>query len=265
MRLICLNVALFVSNNEKVITFLKNQKPDIICLQEVAKSVDKSVYEKYISLDSINSATKQLMHSFYGPTSKMKDFKQKNFHKEENFYIDLGGFLEIGNYIKSKYKIINTSNIFIKNKYKEITDWENWPGNEAKAVLVVDLELKNGEKIRIINYHGIWTKEKIGNKETLNACRKINDLAKEVNYPVIIVGDFNLFPDTQSMRVFKDFQSLVDVYNIKTTRPSSNELSSLKRNIVDYIFVSSGIKVTSFKVLDSDVSDHLPLILDFEI
>jgi len=109
-------------------------------------------------------------------------------------------------------------------------------------------------------------KKKNGNAETLKACKKILALAKEVNYPTIIAGDFNLFPDTPSMQVFyKDFISLVDKYNISTTRPKNNELSHLKRNVVDYILVSKDIKVKSFEVLDSDVSDHLPLILDFEI
>ncbi len=91
-------------------------------------------------------------------------------------------------------------------------------------------------------------------------------LAKKVTYPTIITGDFNLFPDTESMRVFQNnFVSLVDTHNIQTTRPESNELSNLKRNVVDYIMVSKGITVNSFAVLDSNVSDHLPLVLDFEI
>ena len=64
---------------------------------------------------------------------------------------------------------------------------------------------------------------------------------------------------------YKDFVSLVDKFNILTTRPKSNELSNFKRNIVDYVLVSKDIKVNSFAVLDSDVSDHLPLVLDFEI
>jgi endonuclease/exonuclease/phosphatase family metal-dependent hydrolase len=68
------------------------------------------------------------------------------------------------------------------------------------------------------------------------------------------------------MQVFyNDFISLVDTYKIKTTRPSSNELNGLKRNVVDFVMVSPDIKVNSFEVLDSDVSDHLPLVLDFEI
>lgn len=265
MRLLSLNVALFETNNKKLHDFLIKINADIVCLQEIAEKVDEGVLDEYISRDVIDKATKSLKYSFFGPTWIIKDFHRKNFHKKESFDFEFGGFLKSGNYIKSKFKIIKKSNVFIKYKHIKFTDWSTWPKNQPKAVQVVDLELLDSKKLRILNYHGIWTKEKIGNKETLEACRKINNLAKQVKYPVIITGDFNLFPDTESMKVFKDFISLVNKFEVQTTRPKSNELSHLERNVVDYILVSKGIRVKSFQVLDSDVSDHLPLILDFEV
>ncbi|MBI2338185.1 endonuclease/exonuclease/phosphatase family protein [Candidatus Daviesbacteria bacterium] len=266
MQLISLNVALFETNNEQLYKFLLEQNPDIVCLQEVADKVDTEVDPNYLSKDLIDKATKKLSYSFFAPTCKIRDFHRKNFHQKENFDFDFGGFLESGNYIKSKFKILKKINIFITdNKNIQILDWSTWPKSESKAVQVVDFKLPNLKKLRVINYHGIWTREKIGNKDTLKACQKVNQLAKEVDYPVIITGDFNLFPDTESMRVFKDFISLVDEHHIKTTRPQTNELNHLERNVVDYILVSKGIKINSFKVLDTDVSDHLPLLLDFDI
>jgi len=267
MRLLSLNTALFETNNDLLSRFLSKQNLDILCLQEVSEKVDSSVNSDFISKSYIDKATKSLKYSFFGPTWMIKDFHQKNFHQKMSFDFDFGGFLKAGNYLKTKFRIIKKSHVFVqKNTQIKVTDWSSWPKNQSKAVQVVDLELPNLKKLRIINYHGIWTKEKVGNDETARACRKILGLAKEVNYSTIIVGDFNLFPDTPSMRVFyNDFISLVDRHNISTTRPKHNELSNLERNIVDYILVSKDIKVNSFAVLDSNVSDHLPLILDFEI
>lgn len=267
MRLLSLNVALFETNNDLLLKFLSKQNLDILCLQEVAEKIDASVNPDFASKNTIDKATKKLKHSFFGLTWMVKDFHLKNFHQKENFDFDFGGFLHAGNYLKTHFRITKKSNVFVKgNSQIKVTDWSSWPKSQIKAVQVVDLELSNSKKLRVLNYHGIWTREKVGNDETLKACRKILDLAKEVNYATIIVGDFNLFPDTPSMRVFyKDFISMVDKYNILTTRPKSNELSNLKRNIVDYVLVSKDVKVNSFAVLDSEVSDHLPLILDFEI
>ncbi|OGE19792.1 hypothetical protein A3J19_04085 [Candidatus Daviesbacteria bacterium RIFCSPLOWO2_02_FULL_41_8] len=266
MRLLCLNVALFETNNEKLYEFLLKTKPDIICLQEVADKLDSEVNPLYISKGFIDKATVNLPYSLFSPNWEICNFHRKNFHKKENFDFEFGGFLRAGNYFKSKFKILKRANVFIKYKTIRFTDWSTWPAKQPKAVQVVDLQLPNFEKIRILNYHGIWTKEKIGNPETLAACKRINKLATEVSYPTIITGDFNLFPDTKSMKVFQNhFISLVDKYHIQATRPESNELNHLQRNVVDFILVTPNIKIKSFKVLDSDVSDHLPLILDFEL
>jgi len=239
MRLLSLNVALFETNNDLLLDFFSKQNLDIVCLQEVAARIDASVNPDFVSKVVVDKATKNLEHSFFSKTWIIKEFHLKNFHKKDNFDYHFGGFLKVGNYLKTKFRIVNKSNIFVQKGSMIPTNWSNWPKEQSKAIQVVDLELPNFKKLRIINYHGIWTKEKIGNDETLRACKKILKLANKVNYSTIIVGDFNLFPDTSSMQVFSnDFISLVDKYNISTTRPKSNELSNLKRNVVDYILVS---------------------------
>lgn len=62
--------------------------------------------------------------------------------------------------------MLKTTNVFIKYKHLKFTNWSTWPQRQPKAVQVVDLKLPNSQKLRVLNYHGIWTKEKIGNKET---------------------------------------------------------------------------------------------------
>jgi endonuclease/exonuclease/phosphatase family metal-dependent hydrolase len=59
--------------------------------------------------------------------------------------------------------------------------------------------------------------------------------------------------------------SASDDFQIKTTRPQSNELRDISRNVVDYVFVSKDVQVKNFEVVNNDISDHLPLILDFEL
>jgi len=54
---------------------------------------------------------------------------------------------------------------------------------------------------------------------------------------------------------------LIIGYYVKTSRPILD-----KRNLVsDYIFVNDKIKVDDFKIIDSDVSNCLPLQLDLDI
>ncbi len=117
-----------------------------------------------------------------------------------------------------------------------------------------------------MNYHGIWSKDKKGTPATQAAARRIVEIASEVDCPVVICGDFNLFPDTESMRILNNaFTSLIEQYQITRTRPQSNELSGEGRNVVDYLFVSKSLRVKTFAVPDVEVSDHLPLVAEFDL
>ncbi len=261
VRLLSLNVALFETNNRKLEKFLADVKPDIICLQEVTRKAEESTNGEYVSYDAINGATGFLPYSFYAPNWIMKDFAMKDFHGHEDFKADFNGFLELGNYCKSRYPILKGQAIFLQNHYTMATDWTNWSKEESRSVQVTDIVLESDRKLRIINYHGIWSRNKIGSPATTEACKKIRNIAKQVDYPSVIAGDFNLFPSSVSMEPLNDtFTSLVDKYNITTTRPKSNELSKHPRNVVDYIFTSETIKTVGFEVIENDVSDHLPLL-----
>ena len=258
-------MAFFEANNSKLTKFLQKQKVDILCLQEVVREIDDTVLREYVTKEPIDLATSELKYSFYGPNSIMDRFSMKGFHGQEDFKFDLGGLAEFGNYVRSKYQIVKAQNIFVENHFTYTLDRSNWPEEDYRAVLVVDLRV-GAKQLRILNYHGIWTRGKLGNDKSLKACKIIAALALEAKGEVVICGDFNLFPDTPSMQLFEEhFDSLVDQFKIKTTRPASNELSGLGRNVVDYIWVSKGVKVKSFEVLQSDVSDHLPLLLEFNI
>jgi len=265
MKLICLNVAIFEANNSLLKKFISEQNADFVCLQEITRALQSSVKNEYITKDMVDQSTPLLTHFFFGPNSVMGDFEQKNFHGKEVFSFKFGGLMEFGNYTKSQYKIVKAQNVFVQNCFTFTTDASKWPDEDFRAVLVTD-HVINGKKLRILNYHGVWTRNKLGNEKSLIANKIINDLALQAEGEVIICGDFNLFPNTPSMMLFeKHFISLVDEFSIKTTRPATNELNTQKRNVVDYIWVSKGVNVKDFKVIESNVSDHLPLVLNFEL
>ncbi len=265
MKLLCLNVALFETNNSLLSKFLTEQNAQFVCLQEVTKALDSTVKKEFISKTTIDSATPNLTHSFFGPNSIMGNFEQKNFHGKELYTCEFGGLMEFGNYTKSQYHFTKAQNVFVQNCFTYSEDKSNWPDEDYRSVSVVDFDVE-GKKLRILNYHGVWTRNKMGNDMSLKANKMIKDLALNAEGEVIICGDFNLFPDTQSMKVFENyFESLVDTYNVRTTRPITNELHNERRNVVDYILISKGIHVYDFKVINSDISDHLPLFLDFEL
>jgi endonuclease/exonuclease/phosphatase family metal-dependent hydrolase len=79
----------------------------------------------------------------------------------------------------------------------------------------------------------------------------------------VLCGDFNLLPDAGSMRIFgaAGLRNLVLEFGVTSTRTSL--YPGLER-FADYVLVSDGIGVRDFRVLLDEVSDHAPLLLEFD-
>ena len=125
------------------------------------------------------------------------------------------------------------------------------------------------KKLWLGNVHG---KTKPGTKHNtktrLKQSERIINFFKDKEGPKIFGGDFNLNPDTKSIKMFEEagYRNLIRDFDIKNTR---NKLSWDQFNNVqyfaDYVFVSPEVIVKSFEVPYNEISDHLPLILNFEI
>ena len=59
----------------------------------------------------------------------------------------------------------------------------------------------------------------------------------------------------------QEFKNLIKEYKVPTTRSKFYDRPNDK--YADYTFVSSDVEVKSFEVPDLEVSDHLPMILEF--
>ncbi|MFA6513862.1 MAG: endonuclease/exonuclease/phosphatase family protein [Patescibacteria group bacterium] len=126
----------------------------------------------------------------------------------------------------------------------------------------IDLEI-NDEVMTIANLHGLWQKDtkKLDTPERLVQSKKIKDFLATKKGRQIICGDFNLLPDGKSIEILEQgMKNLVKEYNIQSTRSKFYQNGP---RFADYILVSTNINVVDFKVFQDDVSDHLPLMLDF--
>jgi endonuclease/exonuclease/phosphatase family metal-dependent hydrolase len=264
MRLVSFNIGIKINNSKEVGEFIKSQKADIVAFQEIIRHFDEKVFDQYKSQFYIHKIIKKdLPFYFFGP-QWISDAMRKN----GILYRDFNGFIEQGNEIISKFPIINAVNEHYHRDYRYERDWTNFHTQDhPRSVQIVELNV-NGKLLQILNLHGLYSKEKIDSKRTINQCKYILNAAKKNNLPTIIVGDFNLLPTTKSIKIInKEFRNLIDEYNIKSTIPEFDHKTELKKGkyVVDYIFVNDKIKVNNFEVIKTNISDHLPLILDFEI
>lgn len=262
MKLISFNIGIKIDNSKEIGNFIKSQNADIVAFQEIIRHFDESVFDMYKSEKHIKEIIgKKLPYSFFGP-QWIADAMRKN----GNIHRDFNGFVEQGNEIISKFPILNATNEFYHKHYSLELEWANFHTEDhPRCVQIVELNV-NGKNLQILNLHGLYSRDKQDSKRTLNQCRYILEAAKRKNIPTIIAGDFNLFPETKSIGILnKEFKNLVDEYKVKSTRPTFDDGTDKGNNIVDYIFVNDKIKVNEFGVINTNISDHLPLILDFDI
>ena len=262
MKIVSFNISIKMDNTNEVIKFLKDSNCDIIALQEVIRPLSDEVFKQYKMERDINQELGKIYpYKFFGPLW-IADGIINNGRISRNF----GGMVEQGNQIISKFKIRNGENVFYQKNYTYGFDATEFRAKDhARAALITYLDI-DGKLLQIINVHGIWNKEKVGDARTINQSRFLITKALEKNIPTIILGDFNLIPDSESIKMIDEhFTNLVKKYDIKSTRPKFDDGLDRGDVVVDYVFVNDKIKINDFKVMDIEISDHLPLILDFDI
>lgn len=138
--------------------------------------------------------------------------------------------------------------------------------SDVGLVMFFDLCTKDGARLNVANVYGApYPGNKLDTSGRLKVTRELVERGKELNYPQVLIGDFNLLPEAQSVREFaaNGYRDLIDEYKIPTTRnerawkryPDSPQLYA------DYAFVRGDSMRCDFAVDDVMVSDHLPLRL----
>ena len=91
--------------------------------------------------------------------------------------------------------------------------------------------------------------------------RHLHDLIEQTEKPVIVAGDFNTFWGENEIYLFMRAAGLRSA-NIDSipTYPSRSP-----RKELDFVLFQDGIDVKSFEIPDGRLSDHLPLICEFEV
>ena len=101
----------------------------------------------------------------------------------------------------------------------------------------------------------------LGGKTRQKQIVQLYNFVKNCKKPVIVAGDFNVFWGEEEIEMFLQASNLRNI-NIRKdpTFPSWNPKQEL-----DFILCSKEIKVKSYEVIQTQLSDHLPILVDFEI
>jgi endonuclease/exonuclease/phosphatase family metal-dependent hydrolase len=119
--------------------------------------------------------------------------------------------------------------------------------------LVIELEL---EKVTFFLVH-LALSYKARQEQILHLYR----LVKETNRPYILAGDFNAFMGEDEIQLLMSASGLQNADQLMQPSYPSHK----PRKHLDFILHSPEIKVNRFWLPDVQLSDHLPLVLDFDV
>jgi endonuclease/exonuclease/phosphatase family metal-dependent hydrolase len=126
--------------------------------------------------------------------------------------------------------------------------------------------------LTVCNLHGVSLPgHKLDTPARLAQSDRLLDFMRGRPGEAAILGDFNLFPDTESILKIEraGYRDLIKEYRVTTTRgtlvkrlhPEYATLEYGFQEYADFAFVTPDVRVAAFEVPDLPVSDHLPLIL----
>lgn len=255
MKLISLNTWGGRAGKAELIRFFADRKDevDLFCLQEVWAA-------PYPHLEGVDAGGVTLNHDdilVYGK----KEIADTLPHHTPYFHphhLENYGLMTL---VRNSIDVRESGEVFV-HKWKDFVP-EGDIGLHARNIQYVSF-MQNGKTITVVNFHGLWNgRGKTDSDDRIAQSQKIIDFLRTCSGEVILCGDFNLLPDTRSIKMFEDFRlrNLITEYKISSTRTSHY---TKPEKFADYVFVSKGLRINDFKVLLDEVSDHAPLFIDVE-
>lgn len=217
-------------NLDGVVKVLKKYEPVIVGLNEVrgeGPRVDYTAQAEYIAEKA------GYPYYFFGPAIMVED---------QNPY---------GNAILSKYPIVSAEAVKIPDAEKAVFGTEYESRNIIKAKIDVE-----GKIITVLATHfGLYPDEIVNAVYT--AVENFED------EKCILMGDFNLNPDSLFITAFEFAEKFVDTASV-TEDPLYTYPSHEPEMKIDYMFVSRDIAVKSVTIPKTTQSDHTPYLAELE-
>lgn len=244
-------------NRQAMFELIKKQELDIVCFQDFYTSERKNDFNNREDI------------------SREMKFPYRYFSSDFN----RNGMQHWGSIIYSKYPIISADKIKMSS------------GPLSESMIYADV-VREDDTIRIINMHlasyrfnehdyrsieKIKKQKDTGLVATRNIVQKMRDayigrarqadvvsaFIKRSPYPVIVCGDFNDTP--ASYTYFTIRGSLQDAF-LKEGSGIGRTFAGLAPTLrIDYIFAGKQFTINSFRKIDSDLSDHYPVMANLSM
>lgn len=237
---------LYTENPLNVIKLIKELKPDIFALQELT-----SGFDIHNGQNIPNLIAKELGYSYYVKLSAGSLNK---------------GDEEFGNGIFSRFPIIGNEFHWINEYDPKI---ERGYDNEYKAYVEITVDI-NGQKLTVGTAHMSYTHRFINYPRKRKEADNLLTIIKSKKNRYVFSGDLNSRPNSYTVknisRILKHAGPKFDAMTW-TTKPFSYrsfEETELSWRL-DYVFATPDLNIITSEIINTDYSDHLPILVMLDI
>lgn len=231
--------------------FITDGDYDVVCMQEAVWCE--------------NEKGNDFLNLFIDTVDKIKRSAQFDFDFRSSCYgftlLNGEARCECGNVILSKIAFKDIEEKIVCGDYNVANDLLNF----KKAVsdhryTAQKVILENG--LTILNYHGYWLVDPLGNSESTKCMKSVADMIKHETSPIVMCGDLNVVSDAPCMRELDFLADLTKLNDIKTTL---RNVRFVKDVACDHVLINDSVVCKKFEVIDAPVSDHRALSVDITI
>lgn len=142
------------------------------------------------------------------------------------------------------------------------------PNDLDKGLVIYTEIIQDNQTVHLCNVHGISQPGKLDTPPRIIQSQSIIDFMDTKRGVKVVGGDFNVLPDTESVKMFSraGYHDLIQEYGIKTTRNrfAWEKYPENRLDFSDYVFTSPDVRVKAFDVPSLEISDHLPMIVEID-
>ena len=164
--------------------------------------------------------------------------------------------------VAKRLDVVDSGDVFVHRERGYVPEGDI--GHHARNVQFVTVATPAG-RLSVMNFHGLWNGQGKGDSaDRIAQSQRLVEFLGGRREPFVLGGDFNLAPDTVSLKMLEGagLANLVAEFGVTSTR---TRLYTGAERFADYVFVSANVDVRAFRVLPDEVSDHAPLMLEFAL
>ncbi|MEO0768923.1 MAG: endonuclease/exonuclease/phosphatase family protein [Cyanobacteria bacterium J06649_4] len=264
MKVMCLN-AWGGKLYDKLIPYLGQASPDVLCLQEVVHS--PATNKNWLSYRDGGHVLSQRANLFSEVASTLPNHiaifcpAARGVLWDEE--IKVPSQWGLATFVRESFPVIAQTQGFVHKRFSPDGYGEHPRSRSAHAIRVFDYQ-KN-RAVCIAHMHGLRDlRGKMDTPERAEQARRFLVIANQVaeaDDPLILCGDFNVEPDSETLSILSS-AGLTELVTTLTTKGTRNSYYQKPGRYADYMLVNQNVNVLDFKVVfEPEVSDHCPLIL----